>query len=133
MKTLGIGYFGRPSDVGKRDAFHTPAMLVIARSAIMPGDKLTFDDLEKSLVRKTVSWALAKGIADPFLQGDDIPSYTPFWMLLKPGLVVDLTHHFLLDDEEENKAIDANALKDKIAELQRLVDDQEDDGCAGCY
>lgn len=84
---------GQPEgdQLGKRDAFHLPCILVTAskNGKIEPGDSVRFIDSDLDTVERCDA-SERHGIADPFVR--HCRNY--FWVLLNPGTAQNLTHHF---------------------------------------
>lgn len=98
--------------LGYRDAFHCPAVLVqcIEDGDIAPGTALEFIDDDCLYVR--VSTGKAHAVADPFVDGPIDPQEI-FWAFLLPGVMMNLRHHFDVDQDGVNWS-------------------SYDDGCGGC-
>lgn len=107
------------TDLGRRDAFHAPAVLVKFDpnfGQVKPGDSVRFTDASFTEVAKVDGASIAEGwkrhaVADPFVEHIGPDDY--FWVLLVPGMVQNLTHNFDLN--------------------QSIQIEREDDGCSGCY
>ncbi len=80
--------------LGRRDVFHVPAVVVFCRYELAPGTLLKFVGKNEVGV---VSWKdQRQGIVDPFLT-NATRANEPFWMFVDPRLVGDLTHQFTID------------------------------------
>lgn len=113
--------------LGRRDAFHVPAVLASSGETILRGEHVAFIDSEFTYVTPS-SYFDRHGIVDPFTNERMIPPGTLFWVFLIPEAVGNLAHHF------DIKLNVAPVLKTVTAELLDLDDDFDDDGqCAGCY
>lgn len=107
------------TDLGRRDAFHAPAVLVKNDpnfGQVNPGDSVRFTDATFTQVAKvfpqhTSASMQRHAIVDPFVEHIGPDDY--FWVLLVPGMVQNLTHNFDLN--------------------QSIQIEKEDDGCSGCY
>jgi len=80
--------------LGKRDAFHVPGVLATCITKLAPGDSVRFVNDKMQVVEKVPAKEKKKrhGISDPF-----VPAIKPgdlFWVLLEPGMVVNLVHQF---------------------------------------
>jgi cold shock CspA family protein len=81
--------------VGQRDAVHVAIASVQAAGVLKPGQRIGFlsgsdhrvDSADNIRVKKTI------GIVDPFLQ-NDVTQWQVFIMILDPGSVTDLRHHW---------------------------------------
>lgn len=115
------------SQAGTKDAFHVPAILLIADRVWRPGDWCYVHAEGKT----TAPTGEVRGIIDPFLKrptvGGDL-----VWVLMDPSLVDKFYHAFdvkgLSPDIGEIKR-----LKDEILELKGELSNWEDDSCSGCY
>lgn len=85
----GNTVFGK-NQLGRKDAFHAPCVLVSSDQYIDRGDRLKFVGPNK-VVR---DWENPQGVADPFLSTILIVPGEVFWMFLLPDQVEDLTHQF---------------------------------------
>jgi hypothetical protein len=81
--------------VGRRDAFHVPAILVRSNDFVTPGEGLRFvDDALTEVV--TAGYGTRQAVADPFVSEINQDS---FWALLMPDTVQNLTHNFEVNIE----------------------------------
>lgn len=134
------------ADVGKRDAFHVPGVLVTSKAAIKPGEHVRFIDGSASEVRSCLR-DVRQGVADPFIK-DTIPAGSTFWMFLEPSIVGNLCHFFEIEGvttvepvlDPPAKTLDKlqeqlEAAEKRVEELEEKVREHEDydDGCRGCY
>lgn len=128
-------------DMGRRDAFHVPAILVASDQGIplMPGDPVVFTDVTYTRVRKCERDQTPQAIVDPFVT--IIPAkYTStlFWVLMMPGTTSNLTHHFDIEQPLPSLA-DLYDDDDVYDSCRGCFDDEpvdeeyDDDGCKGCY
>ena len=113
-------------ELGRRDAFHVPAILVTSATTVLPGSWVRFTSTKE--VRPSVR-EKSHGMADPFV-GGRIAVGVGFWVLLNPSIVMDLTHSFVVDGLDEGQ-YEAEA-DDSCAGCYGDEEEAED-GCAGCY
>ncbi len=107
-------------DLGKRDAFHVPCVLVKTHDTnLTPGMKVSFANKELTDVKEAALDQFADGIVDPFLESVPFYGNAYFWIFLLPGRVAGLRHHF------DVTGVDVDHLEPE-ADLER-------DGCRGCY
>lgn len=135
---MKLGELGTNEHLGRRDAFHAPAILAQAAPNcwIEPGQRVWFVDENMTLV-DDMGEGPAHGVIDPFLSREQVREANPFsdteykqrpfWVLLLPGTTSNLTHHFdislpKLGDEDKDR------LEAELAQHQK-----EDPGCAECY
>ena len=96
-------------DLGRKDAFHVPAVLVQSVCGLQPGTPVWLVGRGCKLA-EPCSILDRHGIVDPFLRVPVEPGES-FWMLCEPGLVKNLTHTFEIPESEmsryqENRSID---------------------------
>lgn len=125
-----MGIFGDPTKIGQRDAMHVPVVLVTADQTMAAGDSVVF--LSPTTVRH---WSITAGEeiqakVDPWLKSQVNPGL-PFYVMVSPDLVGDLTHHFQIKGLTEAKTPTAD-------EIKKAVDDartqwEEDYPCRDCY
>lgn len=110
-------------EVGRRDAFHVPGILVLSDHEMKPGQdiRLTYDCKKAVPCSRTERQA----IVDPFLDPDVDTTAVAFWACVVPDVVTDLTHHF----EIGNTGSPRDYFVGKGFES---VDSDEDDGCRSC-
>lgn len=118
--------------IGKKDAFHAPAVIVVSEFDIPVGGYVKFTDNNHKNVIET-SQETKHGIADPFLVGTIISAGTPFWMMLSPGVVQDLVHSFEINATIVKKLPRRNDYDDDCRGCYGDDNGGEDDGCRGCY
>lgn len=123
------------ADVGRRDAFHVPGVLVTCGQHLRGGDWVRFTDADCQRVELTMRGD-AEALVDPFLK--DINPGQGFWVFVVPELVGTLVHHFEITgkkdqakDQLEKVTLERDVLKRELAEA--LENDRYDDGCGGCY
>jgi hypothetical protein len=112
-ETMGVNI-----ELGRRDAFHVPCVLVSSDWDLMPGSYLRFTD---GKLKEVVSATNAdrQAVADPFVVGV-IPAGKMFWAFLEPTIVANLVHKFDVTIAD--------------IELPEAPGDEDDyDECAGCY
>lgn len=123
---MKIGETGSLNDlllVGKRDAFHSPCVLAKTEDLLLWGGcKVKFVDKEKTLV-VAASILDYEGVIDPFINGVIDKA---FWVMLRPGMVENLVHHFDIVDTKHIQ------LRDMTEEEQDTMWD-DSDNCVGCY
>ncbi len=99
------------AEIGTRDAFHVPAVLVSSDDVLFPGANVRFTDLAQTTVR-LCNDADRHGIADPFWrdahigQRNVIVPGTLFWVAVDPRLVKGVVHHFDIAIEPPAEADD---------------------------
>ena len=120
---LGESYIRDNTYLGRRDAFHCPAVLVSSGDVIKPGQRVKFSPDSKTMVIAAKEWAW-QGVADPFSTESEFPAGHMFWMLLAPGMVIDLTHHFNISGVDAAASVPQDWPSDFASE--------DDDGCRGC-
>lgn len=74
---------------GRRDAFHVPAILANG-VGVQPGDSVRFTDMAMTNAERCPEFC-RHGVVNPF---SGVLPGRPFWVLLNPALIRDLTHHF---------------------------------------
>lgn len=126
---MEIGKVNSKFDIGRRDAFHVPAILVESDGSLLPGYKVRFLDDSFTSVRlfDNTKDSEYHGIVDPFI--GEIKKGDQVCVLLYPGSTINLTHNYevTISDVEE-----AETEEDEEEE----EDDDEDvryDGCRGCF
>mgnify|MGYP006087506569 CR=1 FL=1 len=76
------------------------------------------------------------GIVDPFLIGLTNPNNS-FNVMLKPGMVKNLTHYFAILGETEDQAKRASCIGEYATKMtpepEEEPEDYGDDECKGCY
>ena len=80
--------------VGRRDAFHCTAVMVMSDDAVFPAELVRFTD--EHCVRVVADARSPHAIVDPYLNMP-VLSGTLFWVFPLPGLTDNLRHHFDLD------------------------------------
>jgi hypothetical protein len=118
------------NQIGRRDAFHAPCVLVTANEDVEPGDNVKFED-ESTVV--TCSKAERHGIVDPLIEETIIESQ-PFWVMLNPDSTANLTHNFKvrgIDNDFEEETPPTNVSAEEIERLEGYDDDGGE--CRGCY
>jgi hypothetical protein len=117
-----IGQAGSNEDsVGTRDAVHVPVVLVTAHDKIKAGDNVRFADDTYKMVVKTEK-SRRHAIVDPFLP-DNFNITNSFLVMLVPDATLKLVHHYDLAFTDVPKAY-VEPIEDN---------DDEDNGCRGCY
>lgn len=79
----------------ERDAIHVAVLPVRGTTAIKRGMWLSFayeGDIE--MVMPANTWALAVGVADPFLSTNTVAADERFLMFMKPNTITGLRHHW---------------------------------------
>ena len=93
---MRLGQSGGTANIGRRDAFHVPAVFAASAEKLEPGQSVRFIDDAFSVVaacRLDSAKYPRHGIVDPFLAS----AGKTFWVLLEPSLVGgELTHNFSL-------------------------------------
>jgi hypothetical protein len=89
--TMKIGQIETNGVPGRRDAFHSPSILVRSEEYLRPKDDVQFTDATFTVV-KLSGVADRHGIVDPFIKA--IKPGELFWVLLVPDSVGNLVHHF---------------------------------------
>lgn len=95
---IGIGRLGDGTE--KRDAIHFACAMVQAKSKLVPGGFVELQD-GKAVGSGSES---AIGVVDPFLIKVVQPGEW-FWLILKPGSITDLRHHWTHPAFEEQEVI----------------------------
>ena len=118
---------GQPEngELGKRDAFHVPAVLVrwVGAGIPLPGAPVKFiDDTFKEV--KAGDEDDRHAIIDPFVRAIDIQGNINFWVLLVPDVTAELSHNF---------KININDVPHVEIEQEQEDDYDYDDGCKGCW
>lgn len=93
------------TQLGRRDAFHAPCVLVSSNCHIRPGEPLCF----YGSVVVPADGGEKHGIADPFVKSLILPNQL-FWMLLDPAFVGELTHYFTIQGIDDVPAAPPNPL-----------------------
>ena len=121
------GQYGETNEkVGKRDAFHVPAILVNTEHNINPGSDVKFVDDALTVVEPCCK-AERQAIADPWI--DQIGPDDSFWVFLLPNTVANLTHSFDISVEKKKvgvKVVEGDSLKIPVKE-DKLEKQEEDD------
>jgi hypothetical protein len=126
------------NQIGRRDAFHAPCILVTANEDVEPGDNVKFED-ESTVV--TCSKAERQGVADPLID-DTIIESQPFWVMLMPNSTANLTHQFKvrgIDSDFEEETAPTNVSQAEVDRLRDIesrfegYDDALTEACRGCY
>lgn len=89
--TMKIGQIETTGVPGRRDAFHSPAILVKSEDYLRPKDDVRFTDSTCTAV-KLSGVTERHGIVDPFIK--EVKPGQLFWVLLIPDSVGNLVHHF---------------------------------------
>jgi hypothetical protein len=109
--------------LGRRDAFHVPAVLVTCDIYIEPGESVVFENSLYKKVRRAVFNETRHGLVDPFIS---MPAPGKlFWVLLVPGAVENLVHQFEINTDAP--ASPAEAVSDSTE------DDDDGSACGSCY
>lgn len=95
--TIKVGQTGDAANVGMRDAFHVPCVLVTSDMKTFGGSPVKFLNDSKVAPCETAS---SHGVVDPFL-GQVLPGQA-FWVFVKPALVDNLVHSFEVRGVIEN-------------------------------
>lgn len=110
---LGIG------EPGRRDAFHVPSVLATSRETLKPGDSVRFSGTWDAV---SCAREVRHGVVDPFVDVKLLnEAGSQFWVLLEPGVVSDMVHHFQLN---------APGMPEDVDTAESY--DEEDDWCMGC-
>ncbi len=114
------GNFGYAS--GHRDAYHIAAILVhnAVYQPIQPGENVKFTHSDYDQV-EICEREERHAIVDPFIK-EEIPAGHKFLVFLEPELVIDLTHHFTINEPTSNIFID----------IEEAEPGDYYDECAGC-
>lgn len=136
--------FGEPIGekfIGRRDAFHVPAIVATCEESVKSGQPVRFTDNTFRKVRPgRKDWH--HGVVDPFrglVEADE-----PFWVMLSPGTALNLSHYFdvsLDGDDPEPREESVIDLRAKIADLEKKLSRfdgydesvESGDGCSGCF
>jgi hypothetical protein len=113
--------------LGRRDAFHVPAILAISLEPMRPGQRVEFDLTvpggSLQVVVGVDDFKDARGIVDPFVPYR-IKTGEMFWVWLIPGAARGLRHEF---------EVDLNVLRMVVDESLRSDPATDDDQCKDCY
>lgn len=152
MKGLIPGSIYQDSgNLGKRDAFHVPAILCSSSVQLKPGDKVRF--VTKNEVVKANNQHY-HGYADIFIKEDVIEAGSEFYVFMKPDTVTEVRHTFTVEglpEEKDDSTSSVKEIKDMITSLmeentklkieykqleatnQSLEEELDADGCRGCW
>lgn len=86
-----VGEIVSPSELGRRDASHSPMVAVYSGVEVTPGAGVKFTATDCVLPCEKDE---RQAIADPFIYGNVIPAYKGFWAFLVPSVVGEVTHSF---------------------------------------
>tara|TARA_R110000803_G_scaffold2708_1_gene9304 strand:- start:12275 stop:12694 length:420 start_codon:yes stop_codon:yes gene_type:complete len=134
---IGCQVYGHTQN-GHRDAFHSACVVVRSKDKLKPGTRVCFDDDTKTKVSAVDDQDTSPydGITDPFLTAHTNPNYS-FNMMLKPGMVKNLTHYFAILGETEDQAKRASCIGEYATKMtpepEEEPEDYGDDECKGCY
>jgi hypothetical protein len=131
--------------LGRRDAFHFPGVLVSSTEYVFPMARVCFTDQSCTAVIKASTAVIPSmfsyhAIVDPFIPDTVIRPGTLFWVFPVPDLVGAVAHHFELSIPPVIPAqqitvtgsiVIPEPAPDK-AEPEPSSDD-DDTQCAGCY
>lgn len=120
---------GQPAPAGaERDAIHVPVVPVVCGEALFAATPVKVTGFDERGLPRVKASGLGEldcvGILDPFFQGVALPGAT-MWMLVKPGVVVNLRHHW------EHPGLEAP--KPEPQPRYSLDDDDYSADCKGCY
>ncbi len=104
------------TQLGRRDAFHAPSVLVQADEPHWPGESVRLLPGHKA---ERATGADRHGVIDPFLPSALIPPGRLFWVMLLPDLVDDLTHSFGIKGIAEKAANAAAAFAEPEDDFDR--------------
>jgi len=111
------------SGLGKRDAFHAPAVLVRGEG-LRAGDRVRFTD--DTLTTVTLAGlGAAHAVVDPFV--GPIRTGQLVWVLLAPGLVGCLTHYFDVSLDTSGVVVLPASVKPAGAIIIEAAEDEQDD------
>lgn len=118
-----VGRLERINQIGRRDAFHIPCIVVTSEQSIEPGAYVRFvgDNQVVPCMQEQ-----SQGVADPFLQ-DSVLRDNPFWVLLNPRNIEDLTHHFLIKGLDDEKPDAGLGLGERNPTLEEFVAEAKKD------
>lgn len=138
-----VGSAHRRKVCGRRDAFHTPGVLVTSLDRrVTPGQPVRFlNDREESYkpfqVVEPCARNEAHAIVDPFIMSNEIGVGRLFWVFILPEAGTNLRHEFDIDIDkldEQRQHMAAQELADAIqGKRDDADDDSYDDSCASCY
>lgn len=111
------------ANLGYRDAFHVPCVLVSSSYVLSSGQPVMFTKNFKHVI--PCAWSNRHAIVDPFVTREQI-SNRAFWVMIIPDVVKDLSHHFNIDVDGVEDSGDVHSYFDKEG-----YDDRQDE-CAGC-
>lgn len=102
----------------ERDAIHVPVVAAYAITPLSPGTPVKLHQVGAYIEAIACPPTEAVGIVDPFLPGNlDGNASNSFWVFIKPGTNVQLTHQWTAPGVPAP-----------------FVEDMDyDDGCRGCY
>ena len=115
----------------KRDAIHVGVVPVRAGGVLRPAQKVKVR--ADGLAHPALPTERFTGIVDPFLF-DQVGMGDLFWLLMAPGEVNSLRHDW--DHEDLRPEVEAPQQIQFVEELTPNwdeLDEDEDDGCRGCY
>jgi hypothetical protein len=115
------------TELGKRDAFHVPAILAkVLGSGLEGGVPVIFIDDDLTTVEASYGNIAPHGVIDPFL--GKVNPYTYCWVFLVPDSIKNLQHKFDVTKESFSSGT-------KIIRMIESPDDIDylNDSCRGCY
>ena len=148
-----LGQIKPPETLNSRDAFHVPAVVMMATETLRPGDLVKFgenipereeldddwdwedrddaddEEEEKTPQKLTGAYRVASephAVVDPFLPYN-VKKGQHFWALVMPDYVGKVTHHF---------ETTFTPVKDIAQDRTYSVEDDDgvlNDSCRGCY
>lgn len=104
-----------------RDAVHVAVISVAAGEGLEPGDWVEIEGrgiFALTAMKCSSDKSEAVGIVDPFRE-TSVDEGDYFWLVVKPGTVTNLRHHW---DHYGIPEVEPNAAQDEV----------EDDGCRNC-
>lgn len=109
-----------PKEDHKRDAIHIPVLPVtVGGEALYPGQQIYVRD---GVAFHAVPGIVAQGIVDPFLSGIAV-SGSRVWVLLMPGSVKGMTHHWSADGFADGDIVsNGSAEEEEMEESQRFME-----------
>jgi hypothetical protein len=127
---MSLGEPNQKHDIGRRDAFHVPAALVVSDEHLRAGDYVRFTD--RSCTKVVLSSKKeSHGVIDPW--GDLIlMAGYKFWVFINPGLTSDLRHEFIVTLPEDQTIMDRLAENTKRIEAGYPEDVPNPEGATRC-
>lgn len=101
-------------ELGKRDAFHTPGVIVTSRMTVEAGERVRFTSHEQVGPCGIYD---AQAVVDPWIKGKVKPG-DKFWVLVNPELVGQVVHQFEITG---------------VPAPEPVAKEDEYDECRNCY